>query len=462
MTSTADKARIPKPESLEAKFALLCRLPYDQRARRKHALVFGFILDWYHSKYGDALASVRHVAGKLQERDPAGKGLYIGEIHSALSDLVEWNYLLQEKGKGRRASRYVPNWLLLEPSVQQIPNATEDDRSVLDSPNTGVLDSPNTTGRSVRDFMNEDPSTMTRVLDPGTWKDELDCAAPTAPAGAGPLGAAPPETAQEDSESIPTDHSKWFNHLYAVYGVRKGKADARRVFDKMAPNLAHFTGMIEAAREWRAAAGGIERKWLATWLRDECFDEEPSQPKDRQAKGATKNTATSTARTMKIIKAQESGNPFGGDFYVDVEFEDDTAIISRKYHVLAGGGDGPDNETWLSLVRAIGDLKVGRLVGVERDGEKLTFSTIEQPDYVEPPLPSPPSAPMTEAEIEAVRAKIAALPPLAPRLNEWQRLKEEQWRRDADRREWDAAHPELFEDEGWPDWMDADQDDEAA
>ncbi|MGO6696179.1 hypothetical protein ACCS54_31285 [Rhizobium johnstonii] len=40
-----------KPESLEAKFKLMTILPFDRRAKRKHILVYGFILDWYHDKF---------------------------------------------------------------------------------------------------------------------------------------------------------------------------------------------------------------------------------------------------------------------------------------------------------------------------------------------------------------------------------------------------------------------------
>lgn len=289
-----------KPESLEAKFKLMCRLPYDPRVRRRHVLVFGFIIDWYHSKYGDALASVRHVHRMVQERDPAGKGLYIGEIHGALADLVSWGYLSQDKGKGRRASRYIPMWTVLEPSVQESPNATDNVRSVLESPNTSVLNSPNATGCSVLKSLNEDPSTMTRSLDPGTWMDELDCAAPTAPLSAG-LTPADAEAAQEESDTVPNDPAKWFDHLYGVYGVRKGKAAARRAFDKIAPDRPAFIAMVAAAREWRSAAGGIDRKWLATWLTDECFDEEPSGPRtDRPAK----------AKPTSPAKPRKPASPF--------------------------------------------------------------------------------------------------------------------------------------------------------
>ena len=176
-----------KPESLEAKFKLLAALPYDKRAKRKHSLVYGFILDWYHSKYGDALASVRHVTTTLKERDPAGIGLFQGDVHGALTDLVSWGYLEQEKGTGRRASRYVPVWSKVD-SVHKIPNATEDEISVRENHNTSVRETPNATSDSVDKIPNEDPSTVTRPQDGVTVRGN-DSAAPTAPPARLRLGA---------------------------------------------------------------------------------------------------------------------------------------------------------------------------------------------------------------------------------------------------------------------------------
>lgn len=165
-----------KPESLEAKFKLMCRLPYDPRAKRRHVLVYGFILDWYHSHYGNALASVRHIDAHLKARDPAGVGLFMGDVHGALTDLVSWGYLDIEPGKGRRASRYTPVWEL---SVRETPNAS----SVREIPNTSVRETPNTTGLSVRETPNEDPYTRPGLQDPGTGVDIVPQATPAAKGG---------------------------------------------------------------------------------------------------------------------------------------------------------------------------------------------------------------------------------------------------------------------------------------
>ncbi|MER8921703.1 hypothetical protein [Mesorhizobium sp. M0802] len=281
----ATSPRLPKPESLEAKFKLLTSLPYDKRATRKHSLVFGFILDWYHSKYGNALASVRHVVATIKERDPSGKGLYAGDVHGALTDLVSWGYLHQEKGSGRRASRYVPVWDLVC-SVQKSPNANH---SVLNSPNADVRESPNATINSVRVSMNEDPSTLTRSLDPGTGKDEHDdCTAPLAPPLAG-LSAAAAGPAQA------------FEKLYRAYGVRKNKAVAEAEFKKLDLPIAD---LVASANVWKAAAGDdVTRMYLDRWLREGRFDEDPPtkyEPKKPDKVKMPRKAAGATRRDVEI------------------------------------------------------------------------------------------------------------------------------------------------------------------
>ncbi|MCP3406207.1 hypothetical protein [Bradyrhizobium sp. CCGB01] len=97
---------------------------------------------------------------------------------------------------------------------------------------------------------------------------------------------------------------------------------------------------------------------------------------------------------------------------------------------------------------------------------------------------------MDEEWLAGVKARIDAMPPIAPYVNEWQKRKEAQWKREAGRREWDKAHPEFFDtpageemtwaqaikatghaddalppqQSDWPAWMDAEyeEDDEAA
>lgn len=284
MSDAETLPRLPKPESLEAKFKLLALLPYDRRAKRKHSLLLAFILDWFHSKYGDALASVRHIVATIKERDPAGRGLFSGDVHSALADLVAWGYLSQEKGSGRRASRYVPNWSLVC-SVRENQNATDDAHSVLKNPNASVREIQNTTADSVRDIQNEDPSYGTRSQDQGTEIDGKDCAAPTAPPVAG-LSAATAGTAQDD-----------FEKLWRAYDYKRNKREARAAFRKLAQDADLVSTMIDAATAWRAAwaAQGntsAPRYRLDKWLEREEYECQPPTgytAKVRKPKAANDN-----------------------------------------------------------------------------------------------------------------------------------------------------------------------------
>lgn len=262
MTAEDKRPASPKPESLETKFKLLQLLPYDARAKRKHCLVFGFILDWYHSKYGDALASVRHIVNTTKDRDPSGKGLYAGDVHAALTDLVAWGYLDQEKGVGRRASRYVPIWEKLT-SVHKIPNTTKNDFSVRENTNTCVRENTYTTDISVRGFTNEDPLTGPGHQTRGLERD-IECATPTAPHAVG-LVATAAVTAQDE-----------FEKLWQAYGYKRGKPEAKRSFAKL-PIEASLSDIIESATAWRdawAAQGKSDapRFTLAKWLEREEYD----------------------------------------------------------------------------------------------------------------------------------------------------------------------------------------------
>lgn len=327
-----------KPASLEAKFKLMCRLPYDSRVKRRHVLVFGFILDWFHSHYGNALASVRHIDAHLKARDPSGTGLYIGQIHGALADLVSWGYLNREDGKGRRANRYTPAWAVLEPCVQESPNANDNDRSVLFLPNTSVLDSPNANGHSVHEFPNEDPPTPTRVIDPGTVCREVSAPAPAAdaPGGSG------------------------FDRVWQAYGRLGNKAAARKAFDVIADPDVDL--IAERAKSWAASAKpGQRRMPLERWLAAEKWDEA-----DRRVAAKPGKAAPAGVTTIKSIT--ESGSPFT-NLYVDVVMIDDAGKeTARRLHVGALGDDGPDAATYRGLLRAAPNA---RLAGWTVDANTL-------------------------------------------------------------------------------------------
>lgn len=292
----------PKPEpkpiapgSLENKFLLSRDAPLDKRMKRRHLAVYNFILDWYHSKYGDALASVRHIVATLKERDRTGEGFSPRMVQVALADLVTWGYLEQEKGAGRRASRYVPVWEFR--SVYPGVNTTTEIGSVYPGVNECVYPAVNATDHSVYPAVHEDPLTPTRAQDPGTDKRESDCPAPTAPVTA-PLGAGrDADAGQEEKQttSVSTDTKvDNFEELWRAYDHKQRRVDARGAYDKIAPDAELHEAMIAAATKWRqhwARQNDPEapRKTLGSWLRSEGFLEDPPtayKPKERKAKPA--------------------------------------------------------------------------------------------------------------------------------------------------------------------------------
>ncbi len=282
------ESKSPKPESLEAKFRLMTLAPFDKRMKRKHLAVYGFIIDWYHTKYGNALASVRHVTSTMKERDPSGEGFYLGDVHGALTDLVAWGYLIQEKGSGRRASRYIPVWSKSD-SVRKSPNTTEDDPSVRETPNTSVRETPNTTADSVRDSTNEDPPTGPGHKTRGhVVGDKLE-AAPVAPLSAG-LVAADAGTASGDG------FDEFWTAWPRKHGIKKARAEWKKIiFD--------VDTVIDMAGEWAAhyAKHGTDKKWIpepANWLSGERWLEDlPLIHGD--AKGAAIAKAKANAPVVK-------------------------------------------------------------------------------------------------------------------------------------------------------------------
>lgn len=322
-------AKVPKPESLEAKFRLLAMLPYDRRAKRKHSLVFGFILDWYHSKYGDALASVRHVAATIKERDPFGAGLYAGDVHAALADLVAWGYLERTtKGTGQRASRYVPVWAKLD-SVRKNANATDNEISVRENANTSVRENANATGDSVRETPNEDPSTVTRPQDGVTVKDGHDCAAPLAPTASG-LEAAAAETAQEG-----------FEELWRAYDYKKKKKEARAAYAKLAPNADLHAAMVASAKAWQASWAaqdkpGAPRFHLHKWIEREEYEcDPPAAYKPKASPARPKRAANDNAPAIHHLAGKQRAEIVNSNYNEDeglavLEFSIGDDIIQQR------------------------------------------------------------------------------------------------------------------------------------
>ncbi|UXT48858.1 hypothetical protein FY136_06220 [Agrobacterium tumefaciens] len=294
-------------DTLENKFRLATMAPLDRRMKRKHLAVYGFLLDWYHRKYGDALASVRHIAAQLKERDPAGVGLYLGDVHSALKDLEAWGYITASIGKGQRASRYVPVWVHGS-CVRETPNDTEDEISVRENQNTSVRRNTNTTVDCVRQTPNEDPVTgpglQTEVRVSGN-----KFSAPATPPLAVGLGA----TAAEGAEGEASFEDFW-NAWPRKHGIKKARAEWAKIADEQRQ-------IVEAAVRWadHYQKHGTDKKWIAepaNWLAGERWMEDlPIIHGDAKGAAIAKARAnapqTSLAGAAKDnVRAEESDVPY--------------------------------------------------------------------------------------------------------------------------------------------------------
>lgn len=148
-----------------------------------------------------------------------------------------------------------------------------------------------------------------------------------------------------------------FEELYRTYDVRKGKADARRAYEKLAPSSEQHADMMAAALTWKEAGGSIERMHLARWIREERYDEDPRgerKPRDKKDRPAKAEPAAPTrnGKMMKIVDITTRGNPFG-EFYVTIHLEGDNGeAIERELQILASDGPGTDADLYSAMRKA--------------------------------------------------------------------------------------------------------------
>lgn len=289
-----------------------------------------------------------------------------------------------------------------------------------------------------------------------------DCAAPLAPPLAG-LSAATAGTAQEELAQ-PT-----FEALWRAYDYAKGKKEARAAWSALPPDT-NLAAVIEAAKAWQeswAAQGKPDapRFTLARWLRDERFDEdaprgfqkvERAKPKtiskSKPAKVAMRTTARVTSadvvETGDVTELRITATDADGcahERFIEIQHPDEETQFAGQRQLSA-------------LVHAAGLEQIsdsaellGRTIILTSDG--YTAPTTRPDD--EPPLPVEP--------VPEARPQPAPCDATRREPTEWEQRKAEQWKQEAGRREWDAAHPELFEDkpaplppqpDDWPAWMD--------
>jgi len=464
---------------------------YDPRASYRHKRLWEFHLGWAHKEYGwTSLASVRHIRDKILERSPDGRGMSTRHIADANRDLVDWQYLFEDElGRGHRGTRYSINWSLLElAAAGQFPPAYPlEGHAISVSPMGDTTVSPvgDTKPTSVSPVGDKDPITTTRLED-GASSNRSSAASATPPPPAAGLSAASAGQAPQGS----------FEDFWSAYAHKQQRAKAKAAWAKLDPDAELSATITTEAGRWAAhyAEHEVEPRWRVlphNWLAGENWLQDlPIVHKDSKsaaianvrgkAKPASRATpakpATRTTARVTAADVVETGDVTELRFTAtDVQGVEHERIVVVQHYDAETQFAGQRQLT--ALVHAAGLEQIsdsaellGRTVVLTNDGN--TAPTTRPDD--EPPLPkepepvvyaNPPSA-LTESEVEEIKSRVAAAPPLSRDpygLKEWERRYKARQERKAGRREWDAAHPEFFEDktlpprpDDWPAWMDSD------
>ncbi|OSJ19776.1 hypothetical protein BST63_19665 [Bradyrhizobium canariense] len=467
-----------KPGGLLDQYNLLGAIIDASWATRLDHKVARHIIDRYYPKHGNGRASLRY----LERATGASRPNVIASVRRLAE---QGAIVLVRQGQGTRPSEFSLNFEFPSSGIADDTTSTNEPSGSVNDTTGGIAHDTSSASSGIAD------DTESYLLNPAykaeIQKDRDDTRPPTAPPLAG-LSAATAGTAVEElasSQAKPT-----FELCYRTYDCLKGKREAKAAWDAL-PAEVDRAAVIRVAAAWQAswAAQGkpdAPRKHLATWLREERYDEDPPRgfKKVERAK-ATKPKAAKPARLglginikrYTITAYKNEGSPFA-DYWETFTFRrhDDGFEFTQRMHVLKVDADvdeAPDFYRKVELIKgAFGKGNpagewVGRVLGInEGEEDGLGFHYLPEEN---PPLPEPaPQPALTGLDTNPVS------PPAEPAdygTKEWERRYTARQERAAGMREWDKAHPELFEDkpaanDDWPAWMDAEyeyeEDDEAA
>lgn len=394
--------KVPDPRGLLGQTRAVALMRSDKRASYKHFALIEFHWGWAHKDYDwTSLASVRRMHAELAARDPlGGNPMSLPHINSGNRDLCEWGWLFElEKGAGRTASRFMPNFTLFdiaekgnfsqflngEISFSVNPLGIRKGFEICVHPmgNSRVTYGVNTNTFSVHPLGNKDPLTGT-VLKDGPTESGNDCAPATPPPTVG-LVATAADGAQDG-----------FEELWKAYSYPQRKSEARAAYIKAAPDARSHERMVAAARAWRerwAEQGKADapRFTLAKWIEREEFDCDPpapSQRKERKAKATKPRTspvndnAKAQSEPVRIIAVEEIGNRFN-DWSIRLTVDDNyfrTQTFELK--VIDGSGNGPDAGLYSKLTDIADGYSnfLGCRMLVETQGDRLTDVKAAKPE----------------------------------------------------------------------------------
>ncbi|MDF2810509.1 MAG: hypothetical protein K0S56_1540 [Microvirga sp.] len=399
---------VTKPTGPVARAKLYELIDFDERQTENSRFVYRFIVGWYHDEHGDALASVRHIVRAIRSRSPKGsRDLSRSATQRAVVLLVETGWIVRTfAGRGRSSSRYVPVFDVLAtaagglfPAIASHQLRDTNSDSIV-SHSIGTLE--NLASHQLRDTneISVPPAgTKTCLQDRATIVDpvtdrQIEPAAPTAPDAAGAGAPRSPGSAGEEEREA----KGGFDELWRAYGYRRGRAEARKAYEVLAPDGELHATMVVAAMEWRdtwAAQDKADapRFSLAKWIEREEYECSPPtayQPKqiktDKPVAGAKpkRGALTEVLRVLEVVKI---GSPFA-DLKLRLVLDGLSGRQEHVLHLLDVSGPAADGDVFQCLQDALGtdsaqwagarvrlEIADGRVVGAVR--EKLPDRVVE-------------------------------------------------------------------------------------
>ena len=341
--------KVPDPRGLLGQTRAVALMRSDKRASYKHFALVEFHWGWAHKDYDwTSLASVRRMHAELMARDPlGGKPMSLQHINSGNRDLCNWGWIFElEKGAGRNASRFLPNFALFDVaergyfsgflsgslafSVHPVGVRKGFEISVHPMGDSSVTYKVNTNSFSVHPLGDEDLLTGT-VLKDGPTESRNDCAP-----------ASPPPTVGHEATAAEGAQGGFGDLFKSYYATTKGhagsKAKARAAYEKMNVSPDLHAEILASAREWHdawAAQGKPDapRMHLATWLERQEFENNPPtafKPKERKERPAKQKSVAANDNRFAKAKPDFTIHPARSTFGVIesakvYEFDDDGA-----------------------------------------------------------------------------------------------------------------------------------------
>jgi hypothetical protein len=115
------------------------------------------------------------------------------------------------------------------------------------------------------------------------------------PRSGGAPGGVVPEVAVPDAIASDAVRRKLFEAFWAEYPRKEGRAAAKKEFDAAVARDVPFETIMDGARRYAVAKVNVDDQWRkmpGTWLREECWTEDPKPPRPKVSKAERASKAS--------------------------------------------------------------------------------------------------------------------------------------------------------------------------